>query len=104
MRRNKNNLNFVDSINRALDKAMSLDRSMVCYGLGATDPKNIFSSTKNLEKKFGKNRVFDVPSSENALTGVSIGAAISGIRSVVTHQRLDFFLLAMDQLYSMTSK
>ena len=51
-----------------------------------------------------KKRVFDVPSSENALTGVSIGAAISGIRSVVTHQRLDFFLLAMDQLVNSASK
>ena len=54
MQENKNNLNFVDSINRALDRAMSLDKSMICYGLGATDPKNIFSSTKNLEKKFEK--------------------------------------------------
>ena len=35
-------------------KAMTKDSKMICYGLGVTDPKNIFGTTKNLEKKFGK--------------------------------------------------
>ena len=56
------------------------------------------------KKKYGKKRVFDVPTSENALTGISIGAALNGTRSVVTHQRLDFFLLAMDQLVNSAAK
>ena len=41
---------------------------------------------------------------ENAITGVSIGASLNGSRSVVTHQRLDFFLLAMDQLVNSAAK
>ena len=45
-----------------------------------------------------------MPTSENAMTGVSVGAAISGVRSVVTHQRFDFFLLAMDQLVNSAAK
>lgn len=92
------------SINEALIKAMKLDKKMICYGLGINDPKNIFGTTKNLEKLFGSHRVFDVPTSENALTGLSIGLALGGIKSVVTHQRLDFFLLAMDQLINSASK
>jgi len=83
---------------------MKKDKKMICYGLGVNDPKNIFSTTINLKKIFGLNRVFDVPTSENALTGVSIGAALDGVRSVVTHQRLDFFLLAMDQLVNSAAK
>ena len=70
-------ISFADSINFAITKAMSKDNKMVCYGLGVTDPKNIFGTTKNLENKFGKERVFDVPTSENALTGISIGLAIN---------------------------
>ena len=97
-------ISFADSINFAITKAMSKDNKMVCYGLGVTDPKNIFGTTKNLENKFGKERVFDVPTSENALTGVSIGLAINGVRSVVSHQRLDFFLLAFDQLINSAAK
>ena len=77
---------------------------MICYGLGTTDPKNIFSTTKDLEKKFGSKRIFDVPASENAITGISIGAALNNVRSVVTHQRVDFFLLALDQLINSAAK
>jgi len=95
---------YAEAINNALHIAMKKDKNMLCYGLGINDPKNIFSTTKNLEKNFGKNRVFDIPTSENALTGVSIGAALNGVRSVVSHQRLDFFLLAMDQLVNAAAK
>lgn len=98
------NLNFAESINSALVEAMKKDDKLICYGLGTTDPKGIFGTTLNLEKLFGKKRVFDVPCSENSLTGVSIGAALGGVRSVVTHQRLDFFLLAMDQLVNSAAK
>jgi pyruvate dehydrogenase E1 component beta subunit len=97
-------ITFADAINDALVLSMKKDKNMICYGLGITDPKNIFGTTKNLLKKFGNQRVFDVPCSENALTGISIGAALSGVRSVVTHQRLDFFLLAMDQLVNAAAK
>jgi pyruvate/2-oxoglutarate/acetoin dehydrogenase E1 component len=97
-------ITFADAINDALVLSMKKDKNMICYGLGITDPKNIFGTTKNLLKKFGEQRVFDVPCSENALTGISIGAALSGVRSVVTHQRLDFFLLAMDQLVNAAAK
>lgn len=95
---------FYEAINEAIDLSMKKDKNLICYGLGVTDPKNVFSTTKNLEKKYGKKRVFDVPTSENALTGISIGAALNGTRSVVTHQRLDFFLLAMDQLVNSAAK
>jgi pyruvate dehydrogenase E1 component beta subunit len=38
------------------------------------------------------------------MTGVAIGAALNGIKSVMTHQRIDFFLLAMDQLVNSAAK
>ena len=97
-------LTFFEAINSGLTLAMEQDPHMICYGLGISDPKAIFGTTAGLEKKFGSTRVFDMPTSENALTGVSIGAAIGGVRSVVTHQRLDFFLLAMDQLVNSAAK
>ena len=97
-------ISFVDAINLAISHSMRKDKKMICYGLGATDPKSIFGTTKFLEKDFGKKRIFDVPTSENALTGVSIGLALNGIRSVVSHQRLDFFLLAFDQLINSAAK
>ena len=98
------NITFAESINSAIDLAMSKDKKVICYGLGATDPKGIFGTTKGLEEKFGNERVFDMPTSENAMTGVAIGLAVGGFKTIMTHQRLDFFLLAMDQLVNSAAK
>jgi pyruvate dehydrogenase E1 component beta subunit len=96
--------NFATAINEALHQAMEVDPTVICYGLGVTDPKAVFGTTANLEQRFGPDRVFDMPTSENAMTGVAIGAALNGIKSVMTHQRIDFFLLAMDQLVNGAAK
>lgn len=95
---------FTDALNDALHQAMEIDDSVICYGLGVTDPKAIFGTTAGLEKRFGSERVFDMPTSENAMTGVAIGAALNGIKTIMTHQRTDFFLLAMDQLVNGAAK
>lgn len=104
MPKNYKLMTMSSAINEAITVAMKIDKKLLCFGLGTTDPKGIFSTTLNLEKKFGSDRVFDVPASENALTGVSIGLGLSKVRTVVTHQRLDFFLLAMDQLVNSAAK
>jgi pyruvate dehydrogenase E1 component beta subunit len=77
---------------------------LVSYGLGINDPKRIFGTTTNMLEKFGPSRVFDVPTSENLMTGLAVGLALGGTPSVVTHQRFDFFLLAMDQLVNSAAK
>ena len=60
------------------------------------------------QQKIYKNnleiRVFDVPTSENSLTGIGLGISLGGFIPIITHQRLDFFLLAMDQLGKQSCK
>jgi len=97
-------ITFAQAINEATHQAMQEDSSIICFGLGVTDPGGIFGTTLGLEKAFGSERVFDMPTSENAMTGVAAGAAIAGLKPVMTHQRLDFFLLAMDQLVNSAAK
>ncbi len=97
-------ITFAQAINEALETAMRLDSSVIKYGLGVTDPHGVFNTTKGLEEKFGKDRVFDMPTSENAMTGIAIGASLAGLKPIMTHQRLDFFLLAMDQLINNAAK
>lgn len=97
-------ITFAQAINEATHQSMREDSSVICFGLGVTDPGGIFGTTLGLEKAFGSERVFDMPTSENAMTGVAVGAAIAGLKPVVTHQRLDFFLLAMDQLVNSAAK
>lgn len=97
-------ITFAQAINEATHQSMSEDSSVICFGLGVTDPGGIFGTTLGLEKAFGSERVFDMPTSENAMTGVAVGAAIAGLKPLMTHQRLDFFLLAMDQLVNSAAK
>lgn len=92
------------AIRDALAVALSADESVLCFGLGVDDPRGVFGTTLGLHKEFGEDRVFDMPTSENAMTGVAIGAALDGMRPVMTHQRLDFFLLALDQLVNNAAK
>ena len=100
----KRSLTYAQAINEALAQAMEMDESVICYGLGVPDPKGVFGTTLGLQERFGEARVFDMPASENAMTGVAIGASLNGIRPVMTHQRVDFFLLAMDQLVNNAAK
>ena len=48
--------------------------------------------------------MFDIPLSENALTGVALGAAITGLRPILTHQRVDFALVSMEQIINQLAK
>jgi pyruvate dehydrogenase E1 component beta subunit len=73
-------------------------------GQGVDDPMGMFGTTLDLHKKYGSERVFDTPLSENALTGVAVGAAIAGLRPVYIHNRPDFLMLAMDQIVNHASK
>jgi pyruvate dehydrogenase E1 component beta subunit len=73
-------------------------------GQGVDDPSGMFGITLDLHKKYGSERVFDTPLSENALTGIAVGAAITGMRPVYLHNRPDFLLLAMDQIVNHASK
>lgn len=97
-------LSYTEAICEALDQAMHQDPSVLVIGEGVPDPKAIFNSTKGLQQTHGNNRVFDMPLSENGMTGICIGAALTGMRPVLVHQRLDFALLSMDQLVNNAAK
>ena len=83
---------------------MQLDESVLCYGLGINDVGRIFGTTAGLVEEFGEDRVFDMPTAENAMTGIGLGLAINGFRPVLSHCRLDFALLAMDQIINGAAK
>ena len=97
-------LSYTEAICEALDQSMHQDPNVLIIGEGVPDPKAIFNSTKGLQEKHGKHRVFDMPLSENGMTGICIGAALTGMRPVLVHQRLDFALLSMDQLVNNAAK
>jgi len=97
-------LKFFQSINEALFQSMIKNSKVLIMGLGVDDPKGIFGTTYKLKEKFGPSRVFDMPTAENSMTGVAIGASLSGFRPVITHQRVEFALLSMEQIINQAAK
>jgi len=97
-------LTFGDAIKEGMSIAMSTDTKVLAFGLCICDPKAIFGTTQGLQESFGKDRVFDMPVSENALTGMAVGAAIGGYKPVMVHQRLDFSLVSIDQIVNSAAK
>ncbi len=97
-------IKFVQALNEAMDLCMAKDPKVVIIGLGVSDAAAIFGSTKGLAEKYGPKRVLDMPVSENAITGVVLGAAINGMRPVMTHIRLEFAMLAIDQIVNQAAK
>ena len=71
----KNKISFVHAINQALFQFLKKDKKLIVVGLGVDDPKGVFGTTLGLQQKFGPERVFDMPTSENAMTGIgSLGS------------------------------
>jgi pyruvate dehydrogenase E1 component beta subunit len=97
-------LRYCQAINEALDVCLDRDRSVYVIGLGVPDAKGVFETTSHLQKKYGASRVLDMPASENGMSGVAIGSALVGMRPIMVHQRLDFALLAVDQLVNQAAK
>jgi len=97
-------LNYCQAISEALVQGMEADPNAFLFGLGADDCRGIFATTTEAAKRFGTTRVFDVPSCENALTGIAIGAALNGKHPILVHARNDFMFLALDQMINNAAK
>ncbi|MDP6104510.1 MAG: transketolase C-terminal domain-containing protein [Gammaproteobacteria bacterium] len=97
-------ISYSKAIREGIDQVMQESSNLVVIGEGVPDPKSIFLTTEGLREKYGKKRVFDMPLAENGMTGICIGAAIDGTRVLMIHQRIDFALLAMDQIINNAAK
>ena len=93
-----------DGILEALDLALANDPSVFLLGEGVADPKGIFGTTVGLFEKYGPKRVIETPVAENGFTGIAIGSALLGQRPIVVHQRVEFALLAMEQIINNAAK
>lgn len=97
-------LSYVEAIREATDQEMERDPSVIVFGLDVDDPKAIQGTTRGLAEKYGPDRVFATPLSEDAMTGVAIGMSLAGMRPIHVHIRMDFLMLAMNQLINIAAK
>ncbi|HVX59595.1 MAG TPA: hypothetical protein VHC19_03305, partial [Pirellulales bacterium] len=101
---NVRRISYVEAVREATDQEMERDPSVLLFGLDVDDPKAIQGTTRGLAEKYGPERVFGTPLAEDAMTGVAIGAALAGMRPIHVHIRMDFLMLAMNQLINVAAK
>ena len=89
--RKNSKITFVEAINESIHLEMNKNKNLIAFGLGINDPKEFLDQQKVWSKDLEK-RVFDVPTSENALTGIGLGLSLGGNPVLMTHQRTDFFI------------
>lgn len=97
-------LSYVDAVREATDQEMERDSTVIEFGLDVDDPKAIQGTTRGLVQKYGRERIFGTPLSEDSMTGVAIGMALAGLRPIHVHIRMDFLMLAMNQLVNIAAK
>ena len=64
----------------------------------------LYGVTLGLEKEFGDKRVIATPISEAGFVGMSVGAAMSGMRPVAELMYIDFIGVCMDQIINQAAK
>lgn len=91
-------LEYSLAINEALHQLLYKYKNVNLIGQGVKSPWYVGNTCKGLVERFGEERIIDTPVSENAMTGMAVGAAIYGSPTIVVHPRLDFMLYAFDPI------
>lgn len=97
-------ITYGEAIREAQEQLLAGDSRVFILGEGVDDPAGVFGTTSGLAKKFGKERIMDIPIAENGLTGVALGAAMAGMRPIFVHMRMDFLPMCMDQIINHAAK
>lgn len=97
-------LSYIQAITSAMNEEMEHDQSVFIVGEDVGAKGGVFRATDGLYTKYGEDRVIDAPLSESAIVGVSIGAAMYGMRPIAEIQFADFIMPAVNQIVSEAAK
>ncbi len=97
-------ITYQEALREAQAQLLRHDPRVYLMGLGVPGPTGIFGTTKDLVTDFGTDRVLDMPSSENGMTGVALGTALMGYRPIMIHMRVDFAVLSMEPIVNQIAK
>jgi len=97
-------LGYVQAFNEAVRQEMAADPDVFCAGEDIGAFGGVFQSYAGLQAEFGEDRVVDTPISEQAIIGLGVGAAGTGLRPIVDIMFMDFICVAFDQIVNQAAK
>lgn len=92
------------AIRSALALGMERDPTVLLFGEDVAKAGGVFKVTEGLLERFGPQRVWNTPISENSMAGMALGLAVSGFHPVLEIMFSDFLLMAMDGLGNEAAK
>ena len=101
---NGREITFGEAVKEALIEEMHRDSHVFIIGEDVAEAGTVFKVLTGLLDEFGPDRVIDSPISEAGITGIGVGAAVTGMRPVVDIMFGDFTTLAMDQMVNQAAK
>jgi acetoin:2,6-dichlorophenolindophenol oxidoreductase subunit beta len=97
-------ISYAQAVRDGLHEAMQQDDKVIVIGQGVPDGSQTYGTTNGLLDTFGKNRVFEMPVAEASMVGITLGASLVGIKPVMVFARMEFALLAIDQIVNQAAK
>src|SRR6187549_274654 len=97
-------LTMREALNQALREEMKRDESVFLLGEEVGAYQGAYKITQGLLAEFGEWRVRDTPIAEEAIAGVAVGAAFTGLRPIAEMMTFNFSLLALDQIVNHAAK
>lgn len=102
--KNSSLMSTSDAIRDGIAEVGKRREDVVLFAEGLTDPSSIYGTTKDLDEVYPPSRMIEMPVSENGLCGVAIGAAMTGKRPLISFHRVEFALLAIEQIFNNAAK
>lgn len=97
-------IGYGEAIREGLVYLLDKYPDVFCIGQGLWSPWYVGNTMKDLDQIYGRERIMDTPVSELACTGAAVGASLFGYRPIVVHPRMDFMVLAADQIINQAAK
>ncbi|WP_027937113.1 alpha-ketoacid dehydrogenase subunit beta [Anaeroarcus burkinensis] len=91
-------LSYSEAITEAIQQSMEMDPRVLILGEGIDAAGYLYGTTAGLSQRYGVRRVIETPIAEAAMTGITAGAAVAGLRPIIMHMRNDFILVSADQI------
>ncbi|KRT84793.1 hypothetical protein AMK59_454, partial [Oryctes borbonicus] len=96
-------MNMFQAINNALDTALKTDSTAIVFGEDVGFG-GVFRCSMGLQAKYGNDRVFNTPLTEQGIIGFGIGAAVAGATAIAEIQFADYIFPAFDQIVNEAAK
>ena len=97
-------ITLADAIREGLSESFARDDSTFLFAQGVADPSSMWGTLKGIGARFGENRVIEMPVAENGAVGIAVGAALNGQRPIISFHRVEFALLAIEQIVNNAAK